>query len=79
MGQDILDSYARYVYREDLRELDSTIPEGGVVIPEGISQITTPLRLNSWAVELHNHPDAVFAEHILSGIQVCNESSIYTW
>ena len=48
-GQDVLDPQGRYVYRDDLTELDSNVPGGGFTIPEGVSRITTPLRLNAWS------------------------------
>ena len=68
-GQELWDVQSRYMYMEDLLELNRRVPSDVVTLPEGVNMIATPLCWEAWARELQSHPDREFAEYIVGGIQ----------
>ena len=68
-GQELWDVQSRYMYMEDLLELNRRVPSDVMTLPEGVNTIATPLCWEAWARELQSHPDREFAEYIVGGIQ----------
>ena len=68
-GREVLDGRGRYIYMDDLLELDKRRPSGVNALPEGVGAIATPLRWEVWAKELRDFPDREFARYIVDGIR----------
>ena len=57
-----------YIYLSHLLELEKCLPIE-TLFPDSVSQVTTPLKLDKWTLELSTHPDRLFVEYILHGIK----------
>ena len=68
-GRDVLDGRGRYIYMDDLLELDRRRSSGVRALPEGVGAIATPLRWEVWAKELRDLPDREYARYIVEGIR----------
>lgn len=58
----------RYRYTEHLQALETCIPPATDLQKKG-TQAHTPLVLSQWKQALRNHPDGVFVDYILRGIE----------
>ena len=68
-GREVLDGRGRYIYMNDLLELDRRRPSGVSTLPEGVGAIATPLRWEVWAKDLRDLPDREYARYIVEGIR----------
>ena len=58
-----------YPYLTRLLSLDACVPSTPWVLPSELGVIATPLIAPAWTRMLKGHPDTVFANYILSGIE----------
>ena len=61
----------KYRYRDDLLALQACKPEIPKTVPPSLSVIQSPLseRLEEWRKALQGHPDKLFYQYILVGIE----------
>ena len=69
VGQELLDSYGRYLYTGDLIQMDRCVQGSLTVVPPILASISTPLQREAWAAELRAHPDQEYAQFIVKGIE----------
>ena len=58
----------RYVYYEDLKELNCSSPKSQQPLPPGLCQIHTPLVVEQWSAQLQQHPDRDYCHYLVTGI-----------
>lgn len=59
-----------YPYVEDLKVLESRKPKSGSVsLPRELSEIRTPVLVDSWREALASHPDRAFRDYIVRGFR----------
>ena len=59
----------RYIYMQDLWEIDKMVPATLPSLPQTITEVASPLRWEAWAQELSSHPDQEYATFVVGGIQ----------
>ena len=59
----------RYIYSQDLKELNRCSPGSQQPLPPELCQIHTPLISEQWSAQLEQHPDPDYCQYILSGIK----------
>ena len=58
-----------YLYMEDLQRMDACRPSKAPPIRVELSRIATPLKIEIWREELRAHPDQVFAQYLVRGLE----------
>ena len=63
------DANRRYIYMQDLREIDEMVPATLPSLPQSITEVASPLRWEAWAQESSSHPDQEYATFVVGGIR----------